>query len=62
MQNTSEYRCAFCGELNTTFIDISAGLQQSYVEDCQICCRPNQLYIAIDDHTLEVDIVADYVE
>ena len=62
MQNTSEYRCAFCGEQNITFIDISAGLQQSYVEDCQVCCRPNQLYVSIDDQTLEVVIAADYVE
>lgn len=60
MQNTAEYVCAFCGEPNTTFIDISAGLTQSYVEDCQVCCRPNQLYITIDEATLEIEIATDY--
>lgn len=62
MPNTAEYSCAFCGEFNITFIDVSAGLTQSYVEDCQVCCRPNQLYITIDEATLEIEIAADYVE
>jgi hypothetical protein len=62
MQTTSEYTCAFCGEPNTTFIDISGGMQQSYVEDCQVCCRPNILYISIDEDTLEIEINSDYEE
>lgn len=56
MPTTAEYCCAFCGEMSTTFVDISAGLSQSYVEDCQVCCRPNILYIHFDDVTLEVCI------
>ncbi|MEL6912530.1 MAG: CPXCG motif-containing cysteine-rich protein, partial [Cyanobacteria bacterium J06598_4] len=43
MQTTAEYSCAFCGETNSTFVDISGGMQQSYTEDCQVCCRPNVL-------------------
>ncbi|WP_071515605.1 CPXCG motif-containing cysteine-rich protein [Geitlerinema sp. PCC 9228] len=45
MESTAEYICAFCGEANPTFVDLSAGSQQSYVEDCQVCCQPNVLYI-----------------
>lgn len=56
MQNTSEYTCAYCGETNLTFIDLSAGTQQSYVEDCQVCCQPNVLYVQIDNETLDVQI------
>jgi hypothetical protein len=59
MENSAEFVCAFCGETNPTFIDISAGSQQSYVEDCQVCCNPNVLYISIDEVTLEVDIQTD---
>ena len=62
MQTTSEYYCAFCGEINTTFVDISSGMSQSYVEDCQVCCRPNILYIRVDEDTLEVEITSDYEE
>ncbi|MFM6061154.1 MAG: CPXCG motif-containing cysteine-rich protein, partial [Microcystis panniformis] len=34
MEIASDYFCAFCGEVNTTFVDLSAGSRQSYVEDC----------------------------
>ncbi|MEI6329923.1 MAG: CPXCG motif-containing cysteine-rich protein [Pseudanabaena sp.] len=56
MQDTAEYTCAFCGETNMTFVDFSAGMQQSYVEDCQVCCQPNVLYIQIDEDTLDIEI------
>ncbi|MEM6869126.1 MAG: CPXCG motif-containing cysteine-rich protein [Cyanobacteria bacterium P01_C01_bin.121] len=62
MQTTADYTCAFCGETSTTFIDLSAGATQSYIEDCQVCCRPNILYISIDEETLTVSIQTDYQE
>ncbi|MGK7941068.1 MAG: CPXCG motif-containing cysteine-rich protein [Crocosphaera sp.] len=62
MEMTAEYTCAFCGESNTTFVDISAGNYQSYIEDCQVCCRPNILYLEIDENTLKVSINSDYQE
>ena len=62
MQDTAEYYCAFCGESNLTFVDVSAGCEQSYVEDCQVCCRPNILYIRVDPDSLEVEINTDYEE
>lgn len=62
MQTTADYSCAFCGESSTTFVDLSAGFQQSYIEDCQVCCRPNILYVTVDDQTLLVEIQTDYDE
>jgi len=56
MQDTAEYICAFCGESNSTFVDFSAGLTQSYIEDCQVCCQPNVLYVQIDEDTLYIEI------
>ena len=56
MQDTADYTCAYCGETNMTFIDLSAGSQQSYVEDCQVCCQPNVLYVQIDEETLDIEI------
>jgi hypothetical protein len=51
------YYCAFCGSENDIEIDASAGTRQSYVEDCQTCCRPNMLTIHIsadgEDATVE---------
>ena len=60
MQTTAEYTCAFCGEINTTFIDISAGFNQCYIEDCQVSCRPNKLYLEIDEDNLDVTIHTEY--
>lgn len=42
------FQCAGCGEWNSTTIDESAGYRQSYVEDCQVCCKPNILDIRWD--------------
>lgn len=41
--------CAYCFETNSVFVDPSGGSMQSYVEDCQVCCQPNQLSITWDD-------------
>jgi hypothetical protein len=42
------FQCACCGEWNETAVDESAGSRQSYVEDCQVCCRPNVLRAEYD--------------
>jgi transcription elongation factor Elf1 len=62
MQTTAEFYCAFCGEENTTFIDVSQGNQQQYIEDCQVCCRPNILYVRIDEESLDIEIDTEYEE
>ena len=48
MEIETEFTCSFCGEINTTTIDASAGKRQEYVEDCQVCCHPNLLHIEAD--------------
>ncbi|MGA7906092.1 MAG: CPXCG motif-containing cysteine-rich protein [Candidatus Sulfotelmatobacter sp.] len=42
------FQCAGCGQWNTTSVDESAGSRQRYVEDCQICCKPNVLHVEYD--------------
>jgi len=58
VETTAEFSCAFCGEPNPTFVDLSAGSFQSYIEDCQVCCQPNALSIQVDEDTLDVDIAS----
>ncbi len=36
---TYELDCPWCGERLAILVDLSAG-EQSYVEDCQVCCAP----------------------
>ena len=40
--------CPYCYSANSTEVDISAG-SQDYVEDCQVCCAPMELFIHIND-------------
>lgn len=48
--------CPACGEPLQLAIDTSAG-PQSYVEDCQVCCRPMTVRVRIDeDGTPSVDV------
>lgn len=49
--------CPYCGEGNTILVDESAGESQEYVEDCQVCCQPWQVRVALDeDGEAEVDV------
>ena len=54
------YRCAVCGEENETSVDFSAGLIQSYVEDCAVCCRPNVLHIRIDEPSGRISLETEF--
>lgn len=49
----ASYSCAYCGEVNHTFVDPSQGVIQVYIEDCQVCCQPNELRISYDEWTKE---------
>jgi len=53
------FQCAGCGEWNETSVDESAGNVQSYVEDCQVCCKPNLLRISYHPDTEEFSISAE---
>jgi hypothetical protein len=39
--------CPYCGENITVFIDDSID-DQSYIEDCWVCCRPINFKVSVD--------------
>ena len=49
MDDETTYLCDACGEEIVVPVDISAGSQQSYIEDCPVCCRPNVIRLDIGD-------------
>ena len=59
MEIEATYICAYCLQLNTIVIDSSGGKNQEYVEDCQICCKPNTLKILIDDNLASAQVYAE---
>ncbi len=40
--------CPYCGEIIQTRVDLS-GADQTYVEDCQVCCQPIQMCVHVAD-------------
>jgi hypothetical protein len=40
--------CPYCGERYVTPIDLTVG-GATFIEDCQICCRPIELEVRVDD-------------
>ena len=45
---TSEINCPYCGESISISVDDSVKSQR-YIEDCEVCCRPIQLEIFLDE-------------
>ena len=43
------YVCNACGEEIVIPVDLSAGENQEYVEDCPVCCHPNVIHVEIDE-------------
>jgi transcription elongation factor Elf1 len=48
--------CPYCGEAIISVVDGSAGTQ-SYIEDCEVCCRPILLQAEIDSDGNLLDII-----
>ncbi len=37
--------CPSCGEPFALEVDTTAGAEQSYFEDCPVCCRPMEVFV-----------------
>jgi len=47
MNDEASYCCSQCGEEIVVPVDFSAGSEQTYVEDCPVCCHPQVLHVDI---------------
>ena len=45
MDDVLALTCPYCGEDVELVVDEGGGEQQSYVEDCPVCCRPWQVEV-----------------
>jgi hypothetical protein len=41
--------CPFCGETDELYVDPGGGEQQTYTEDCAVCCRPRVVHVEPGD-------------
>ena len=42
------FTCPYCGENISMVLDTSVR-RQTYVEDCEVCCRPIEISYAVED-------------
>ena len=45
----AEVMCPYCGEAVEIVLDPAGGMEQDYVEDCEVCCRPWQVTVQYDE-------------
>jgi hypothetical protein len=49
MHDEATYVCDCCGEEIVVPVDLSAGREQTYVEDCPVCCHPQVIHVRLDE-------------
>ena len=47
LETTAEVACPYCGETITLLLDLSVE-EQSYIEDCSVCCQPMNVSYRVD--------------
>ena len=57
-ETTAEVTCPHCGEPIVLFLDLSVD-EQTYIEDCSVCCQPMTVsYSAADGELQSVNVDA----
>lgn len=54
------FQCPYCWEQISMLIDVSQS-QQTYIEDCEICCNPIQISLVIESQQI-VNFQAESIE
>jgi transcription elongation factor Elf1 len=45
------FNCPYCGEEISMVLDLSVR-RQTYVEDCEVCCKPIEISFNVEDDAL----------
>jgi Cysteine-rich CPXCG len=54
-------QCPYCGERLETRVDLTTD-EPSYIEDCQVCCRPIEFAVERDDRGALVAVKAQRID
>ncbi|OIO38951.1 MAG: hypothetical protein AUJ72_01705 [Candidatus Omnitrophica bacterium CG1_02_46_14] len=47
LENDQDFNCPYCASVNSIRIDQTGGSRQTFVTDCEVCCRPIQIEVEI---------------
>lgn len=48
LESDQDINCPYCGEVIGLRVDQTGGSRQSFVTDCEVCCRPIEIEIDIE--------------
>ncbi len=52
--------CPFCGEPMALDVDTTGGDEQSYFEDCAVCCKPMEVFVRCEPgRVISLSVTAD---
>ena len=57
LEEDVDYNCPYCGESLKARVDCTAGSRQSFVIDCENCCRPIEFEVRVEPDGY-VDLIA----
>ena len=46
------FSCPYCGQDISVVVDLSVR-RQTYIEDCEVCCKPIEISYAVQDDELD---------
>lgn len=49
LESDQLFNCPYCGAENSARVDATGGRRQSFVIDCEVCCRPMAIEVEIED-------------
>ncbi|HTL71233.1 MAG TPA: CPXCG motif-containing cysteine-rich protein [Candidatus Eisenbacteria bacterium] len=47
-EQDSFFDCPYCSAPNSVRLEASAGRRQSFITDCETCCRPIQVEVTVE--------------
>ena len=47
LEHFENFSCPYCGESNELLVDLSGGTHQEFVVDCEVCCAPIVIRLAL---------------
>jgi len=47
-----KFKCPYCFERISMLLDLSESGTQTYIEDCEVCCRPIQISFTVEEYKL----------
>lgn len=53
--DSGQLTCPHCGETFEISVDPSEGKRQSWISDCEVCCRPLSVRVTIGKRSIEID-------